>query len=124
MKSTDPNATENYISDFAYLMENLRRDTGTPDLPAFISTYYTPDEFDEAKNDPRLQKPMRNRPALFDILRAQILAETRIPHVRTVVMGMLPLSHDGIHFNAEGQIIQGRKFAEAVVEYWTKQTKR
>ncbi|MFC1735024.1 sialate O-acetylesterase [Candidatus Hydrogenedentota bacterium] len=118
MKSTDPNATEIYIQDFRKLMEALRQDTTTPDLPAFISTYYRLDEFEEARKEPRLQKPMRSRPALFDILRAQVLAQDRIPHVRTVVMGMLPLRYDGIHFNTEGQLIHGRKFAEAVVEYY------
>ena len=42
----------------------------------------------------------------------------------TVVHGKLPMRPDGIHFNTEGQLKQGKLLAEAVLDYAKSEAKR
>ncbi len=107
---------EGYLGYLTSIIEALRQDTHSPTLPLFISTYYDAEdlllEFD-AFGD-----AAKGREALFDILMAHNLAQDEIPYTMTVATGMLPLTPDGIHFNTEGQILQGQMLADAIWAYY------
>ena len=60
----------------------------------------------------------------MDVLKAHTEAPDKIPHVVAVAHGKLPMRPDGIHFNTDGQLKQGKLLAEAVLEYANSQTKR
>ena len=60
----------------------------------------------------------------LDVLKAHVEAPDKIPNVVTVVHGKLPMRPDGIHFNTEGQLKQGKLLAEAVLDYAKSEAKR
>jgi len=114
----NPETAREYVGHFKRLITGLRKDTGVADLPAFISTYRTREEIEKAADDPQVTALARSRPALLTVLRAHHEAAATIPHGVAVVHGPLPMRPDGIHFNTEGQLKQGRLIAEAVVTYY------
>ena len=106
---------EGYLASLTSIIEALRRDTNTPNLPLFISTYFDAEtlllEFDT------LGGMADGLDALFDILMDHNLAQDEIPYTMTVPTGLLPLTVDGIHFNTEGQITHGQVLADAIWAY-------
>lgn len=115
-KSLD--TAKEYLANLEKLVAGVRKDTGAADLPVFISTYMTREELDKAAEDPSTKALAQGRPGLVDVLKAQLDAPQKIPNVFTVVHGRLPLKPDGIHFNTEGQLTQGKLIADAVVKYY------
>ena len=107
---------EGYLDYLTSIIEELRQDTNSPALPLFISTYFDAEdlllEFDIFPG------VLLDREALFDVLMAHNLAQDEIPYTLTVATGMLPLTADGIHFNTEGQILQGQIIADAIWAYY------
>jgi len=113
----NPETAREYLGHFKQLVGGLRKDTGVANLPAFISTYLTRAELEKTADDVQMKALSRGRPGLVDVLRAHLDAADKIPHVVAVVHGRLPMRPDGIHFNTEGQLTQGRLLAEAVLAY-------
>ncbi len=107
---------EGYLEYLRSIIEALRLDTGTPELPLFISTYY--DAQDLLLEFDAFAEAARGREALFDVLMAHNLAQDEIPFTQTVATGWLPVTTDGIHFNTEGQILQGQMLADAIWFYY------
>ena len=109
-------AAKEYLSHFRSIVEGLRKDTATPDMPAFISTYASMEDIEKRLAAGPSVVPA-GRPGMVDVLRAHNEASKKIPHCRTVIHGKLPLKGDGIHFNTEGQLQQGRILAKAILDY-------
>ncbi|HEY70360.1 MAG TPA: sialate O-acetylesterase [Anaerolineae bacterium] len=107
---------EGYLDYLRSIIDALRQDTETPDLPLFISTYF--DAQDLLLEYDAFAEAARGREALFDVLMAHNLAQDEIPHTQTVTTGWLPVTADGIHFNTEGQILQGQILADAIWFYY------
>jgi hypothetical protein len=107
---------EGYLEYLRTIIEALRQDTNTPDLPLFISTYF--DAQDLLLQFDAFADVAQGREALFDVLMAHNLAQDEIPYTQTVATGWLPVAADGIHFNAEGQILQGQMLADAIWFYY------
>jgi len=104
-----------YLGHLQTIIEALRRDTGNQKLPLFVGTYFTQVGLDSS----RVQElAPRKRPAGLQVLQAHLDAEEKIPHTVSVIHGRLPCVAPGdSHFNTEGQVILGRLFYEAFVEY-------
>jgi len=109
-----------YLANFRKLVAGLRKDTAAPDLPVFISTYMARETLDRLLADPGTRDLAKGRPGLADVLRAHLDAADKIPNVVAVIHGRLPSKPDGVHFNTEGQLKQGRLLAEAVVKFYQK----
>jgi hypothetical protein len=107
---------EGYLEYLRSIIEALRQDTNTPTLPLFISTYF--DAQDLLLEFDVFAEAARGRVALFDVLMAHNLAQDEIPCTQTVATGWLPVTADGIHFNTEGQILQGQMLADAIWFYY------
>lgn len=98
-----------YLANFRKMITGLRKDLGTPNLPAYIATYVTRKEFEN------FDGPInRSRPGAYDVIKAQLDAAEKVPHVITFSHGKLPCHEDGIHFNTEGQLTLGKMFADSI----------
>ncbi|MFT4692083.1 MAG: hypothetical protein ACJASX_000188 [Limisphaerales bacterium] len=107
-----PRLAKEYLSNFRKMISGLRKDLNVPDLPAFIATYGTREEFENF--DGPINK---SRPGAFDVIKAQLDAADQIPNVVAFSHGKLPCHKDGIHFNTEGQLILGKMFADSMRKY-------
>jgi len=116
----NPDTAKEYLANFEKLVSGLRKDTAVPDLPVFISTYMAREALDRLLANPGTRNLAKRRPGWADVLRAHLDAADKIPNVFAVIHGRLPLKPDGIHFNTEGQLTQGRLIAEAVVKFYQK----
>jgi len=58
------------------------------------------------------------RPYIGTVIMANNKAGREIPHVHAIIHGKLPVLDDGIHFNAEGQIMLGKITADAFEEIY------
>jgi lysophospholipase L1-like esterase len=66
---------------------------------------------------PKARK-LSSRPYIATVIMAQNRAGREIPNVVNVHHGKLPVGKDGVHLNAEGQIILGKITASAVEEFY------
>ncbi|MGB0580242.1 MAG: sialate O-acetylesterase [Limisphaerales bacterium] len=98
-----------YLGNFRKMITGLRKDLGVSNLPAFIATYATREEFENY--DGPINK---SRPGAYDVIKAHLDAAEKIPHVLTFSHGKLPCHQDGIHFNTEGQMTLGKMFADNI----------
>ena len=113
MKSLD--LGNEYLSNFEKMLTSLRTEFEAPEMPAFIATYMTREEFDNYDGP-----TSKSRPAAPGVIMAQLDAPDKIPHVITFSQGKLPCLPDGIHFNTEGQLTLGRMYADAVEKYYAR----
>ncbi len=96
------------------LANALRRDCQTPAMPFFVATYFSEEELSALDlNNQFLQRNLRARPEIVSLVRVQANAGKELPNVYSVFHGIPPLMPDGIHFNAEGQLLLGNLFADA-----------
>jgi hypothetical protein len=107
---------EGYLEYLRSIIEALRQDANTPALPLFISTYF--DAQDLLLEFDTFAYAAQGQAALFDVLMDHNLAQDEIPYTQTVITGWLPVTADGIHFNTEGQILQGQMLADAIWFYY------
>tara|TARA_R110000850_G_scaffold108742_3_gene221246 strand:- start:1259 stop:2152 length:894 start_codon:yes stop_codon:yes gene_type:complete len=111
MKSID--LGNEYLANFEKMLTSLRTELEAPEMPAFIATYITREEFDNYDGPTR-----KGRPGAEGVIKAQLDAPDLIPQVVTFSQGKLPCCPDGIHFNTEGQLKLGRMYADAVEQYY------
>ena len=111
MKSLD--LGNEYLANFEKMITSLRTEFEAPEMPAFIATYLTREEFDNYDGP-----TSKSRPGAAGVIKAQLDAPDKIPHVVTFSQGKLPCCPDGIHFNTEGQLKLGRMYADAVEKYY------
>jgi len=93
--------TEKYLEDFRQFIERLRTDIGSKDLP-----------FIYARIDPP-QTSVRNRE---QVRQAQELAEQKIPNMKMISADGLSKLSDNLHFDTDGQIELGKRFAQAYLQ--------
>jgi len=67
---------------------------------------------------PKARKLSSRYPYIATVIMAQNRAGREIPNVVNVHHGKLPVGKDGVHLNAEGQIILGKITASAVEEFY------
>jgi hypothetical protein len=70
------------------------------------------------KDLPKARKLGRGSPYIGTVIMAHNRAGREIPNVSTVYPGKLPISEDGVHTNAEGQMKLGKVTASAVEEFF------
>ena len=118
-------ASKEYLTHFRSIVEGLRKDTTTPEMPAFVSTYMSKADLEKYIASPEYQARLgKGRPGMLDVMRAHNDAAEKIPHCRTVIHGKLPMRPDGIHFNTEGQLKQGQLIAKAILAYCAEKAKK
>ena len=118
-------ASKEYLTHFRSIVEGLRKDTATPEMPVFVSTSVSKAQIEKFIDSPEYKARLgKGRPGMLDVLRAHNEAAEKIPHCRTVVHGKLPLRPDGIHFNTEGQLKQGQLIAKAILAYYAEKAEK
>lgn len=103
---------DEYLANFEKMITSLRNDLDAPELPAFIANYITRKEFENYTGPIN-----KSRPGAEGVIKAQLDAADKIPHVVCFAHGKLPCRPDGIHFNTEGQLKLGLMYAEAVLKH-------
>ncbi len=66
----------------------------------------------------KARKLARTSPYIGTVIMAHNRAGREIPNVATLYPGELPISEDGVHTNAEGQMILGKVTASGVEEFY------
>jgi hypothetical protein len=110
MRSLD--LASEYLANFEKMITTLRTDLVAPEMPAFIATLVTREEFENYDGP-----TSKSHPGAEGVLKAQLDAADKIPQVVTFSHGKLPCRPDGIHFDTEGQLKLGRMYADAVEKY-------
>jgi hypothetical protein len=90
---------DEYLGNFEKMITALREDLHAPAMPAFIATHATRRQFEEFAGTIN-----KGRPGAYAVIKAQLDAADKIPHVVTFSHGKLPSHKDGIHYNTEGQL--------------------
>ncbi len=99
--------SEVYYENFKEFIETVRHDLGEPDLPFVFGRISQAAVWSHQEN----------------VRAAQAQAERDIPFVRMVSTDDLPFNDDRIHYNSQGLVTLGERFAEAFLEtYETWQT--
>lgn len=106
---------DTYYATFQQLVSDLRTDLDAPAMPVFVLTYATDAQLAAIK-----EMPGNKRPYLRQVLMAHNRAGRDIPNTVTVHHGRLPVLPDGIHQNAEGQLMLGKMTASAVETFYSK----
>jgi len=107
---------DEYLGNFEKMITALREDLDAPAMPAFIATYATRRQFEEFAGTIN-----KGRPGAYAVIKAQLDAADKIPHVVTFSHGKLPCHNDGIHYNTEGQLSLGGMVADAVEKYYARE---
>jgi len=99
---------DTYYDTFQQVVTDLRMDLEAPEMPVFVLTYVTDAELAQIK------QISSKRPYLRQVFMAHNRAGRDIPNTVTVHHGRLPVLDDGIHYNAEGQLMLGKMAASSV----------
>ena len=101
-----------YLDNLKSLVAAIRRDTGVPDLPFLCGSLRRTEDPDDLSGivPKRVEGPY---PAVEVVLKAQWVAQTEIPHTRTVILRDIETHPMNVHYNTEGQLETGRLFAKA-----------
>jgi hypothetical protein len=105
---------EEYYETFKQLVNDIRKDLNTPEMPVLILTY---------SSDENLAKVTLKgkREHLKIVLMAHNKAGREIENTVTIHHGKdLPMMKDGVHFNHEGQFQVGKLTAIAIEEFYKK----
>lgn len=95
-------AAENYQANLTKIIEAFRRDLGKPDLPFVLA--HTVDA------------PVRNFPYIDKVRAAQQEVVKSVPHTALVPIEGLSRKSDRTHFDTQGQLELGRRFAAAYLK--------
>jgi len=96
-----PAAGERYGANLSAFVERLRNDLNVPDLPFIFG---------------QVDPPPDRYPASTDVRDAQLAAERLIPGSKMVSTEGLAKHDDELHYNTEGQLDLGRRFARAFLD--------
>ncbi|MBD3265290.1 sialate O-acetylesterase [bacterium] len=96
-----PAAAAEYAENFRALVQSLREDLDAPKLP-FLYGIVNP--------------PAANYPGLADVRKAQQAFEKTVPMAKMIDTDDLAKRSDNLHYNTEGQMEMGRRFANAYLE--------
>ncbi len=105
--------SESYQQRFMELVEHLRADLATPELPVFVLTY-----FDVAGIEARRELVEKLRPNGLSLYISQAEVSSYLKNAFPVFHGLLPTIFDHVHFNSEGQITLGKMTAAAVANHY------
>jgi hypothetical protein len=96
-----PVAGAEYLTNLERLVRRLREDLGEPNMPFVLGQVHPPPD----------------RWAAADLVRkAQREAQVQIPSTRLVLTDDLPKLGDEVHYNTDGQLELGRRFARAYLD--------
>ncbi|MEZ5449855.1 MAG: sialate O-acetylesterase [Thiolinea sp.] len=93
-----PQAADAYLGNIRSLIYDLRREYNSPQAPFILG---------------RINPPASHFPAVETLRRAQVEVARQVPLTRWVDADGLGKAADQIHYNTQGQILLGRRFAEA-----------
>ncbi len=96
-----PPAGAAYAANLEMFVRRLREDLGAPELPFLFG---------------QVDPPPDRYPATADVRDAQASAPGRIPASRMVSTAELSKHDDRLHYDTEGQLSLGRRFARAYLE--------
>lgn len=89
-------------------VEATRNEIGNADLPIVMN---------------RAIPPVANRPPYLDIVRKS-QDSVKLPHFRIFNCDDVPRGGDKVHFNTEGRLEMGKRFAAAMIELIKADTER
>jgi hypothetical protein len=96
-----PEAGREYEQNLSDLIHRLRGDLNAPGLPFLLG---------------RINPPPAHYPAVEDVQQAQAAVAQKLDRVVLVSTEGLAKQRDELHYNTEGQIELGRRFAEAYLQ--------
>lgn len=97
-----PEAGRDYLPNLEVLVSRLRADLQAPDLPFILGLVNPPED---------------GWPATEIVREAQRQAEARIPRVGLVSTEGVTKGADNLHYDSEGQLELGRRFAQAYLTF-------
>ncbi len=127
-------SSEGYIEEVKKVINEIRADTGVPDLPFFVGTYLSKEdirkweialerlEVDDSDVNARkwinrnINVKIQARPYAFEVYEQLAYADVEIENTYVIVHGWLPTSHDGVHFNTRSQIDYGNMNAQLFID--------
>ena len=112
-----PATAARYGENLKRLVDALRRDLGTPDLPVLIGSYRQeclPDDLDGV--NPSDFGVDRQRPGAWQVLVAQSSVSENIARSATVILRDLPRHPKNVHANTAGMLQAGRAYAKVFLE--------
>lgn len=96
------NVGSQYADNFRGLIEQIRLDLGRPDLPFFYG---------------QVNPPVQRYPAVTEVRQAQSDSQRMISGLKMVLTDGLSKLEDNLHYDTEGQLELGRRFAEAYLNF-------
>ncbi|MFC1596452.1 sialate O-acetylesterase [Planctomycetota bacterium] len=115
---------EEYCDTFKQLISDLRNDLRAPELPVFILAHSNDEDLLQVvlshpydQDMSKARKLSAQSPCIGTVIMAHNRVGREIPNVVTLYPGKLPISEDGVHTNAEGQMILGKVTASGVEEF-------
>jgi hypothetical protein len=106
-----------FIWNVRHVVEQIRIDTGVPDLPFIVATYWPDAELREMGRV-KVSDICQDGPYAYDVLMSQATADDIIDNTRVVFHRWLPVCPDKMHFNTKSHEAFGRILASsALSEY-------
>lgn len=96
-----PEAGVDYYSNFTLLVNSIRKDLESPDLPVIFG---------------KVNPPPDRYPALDTVVRAQMRISQELPNTYVIDTDDLEKWEDDLHYSSKGQIKLGVKFGEKLTE--------
>lgn len=93
-----PNAANAYLGNMTSFINDLRQEYNSPNARFILG---------------RVNPPINHRPAVDIVRHAQVQLAAQVRSTRYVNTDDLPKAVDQIHYNTRGQILLGRRFADA-----------
>ncbi len=101
-----------YQRRFVELVDRMRMDLSSPEMPVFVLTYY-----DQTSIAEHRKKIARVRANALPIFTSQATVSEYLAMAFPVFHGRLPTRPDRVHFNSKGQLKLGEMTAEAVLKH-------
>ncbi len=107
---------KSYLQNLKALVEGLRKETKTPEMPLVLGSYRTAGTPDDLSGLNPAEYESLGRVGGAYVLKAQWDAQKAIAPAKTIIVRDLDKHERNVHLNTKGQLELGRLFAEGYLE--------